>query len=158
MLNSNCSFIGGCHAGSPQEAWLRADLAPRTNRCTVAYWHHPLFSTGDVGGSFSTKPLFQALYDAGADLVLVGHSHTYQRWAPLSPDGVVDQARGMRQFVVGTGGRRLHGVSPSAAGQEVANNDTFGVLRLTLRATSYDWQFVPVAGRTFTDSGSQTCH
>ncbi len=158
VLNSNCSQVGGCVVGSPQEAWLRADLASRTNRCTVAYWHHPRFSSGEVGGSTSTEPLFQALYDAGADLVLVGHSHTYQRWAPLNPAGVVDQARGMRQFVVGTGGRFFHTVLPPLPGQEAANNDTFGVLRLTLRATGYDWQFMPVAGRTFTDSGSQACH
>ncbi len=158
VLNSNCVQVGGCDAGSPQGVWLRADLASRTNRCTVAYWHHPLFSTGLVGESSSTKPLFQALFDADADLVLVGHSHTYQRWAPLTPDGVVDPARGIRQFVVGTGGRFFHDVGTPVAGQEMANNDTFGVLRLTLRSTSYDWQFMPVAGRTFTDSGSQTCH
>ena len=158
VLNSNCAFIGGCQAGSPQEAWLRADLATRQNRCTLAYWHHPRFSTGFYTGTSTVGPLFQALYDANADLVLVGHAHNYQRWAPLNPAGAADQARGMRQFVVGTGGRDFHFVAPPAAGQEVANADTFGVLKLTLKGASYDWQFVPVAGRTFTDSGSQTCH
>jgi acid phosphatase type 7 len=158
VLNSNCSFVGGCQTGSPQEAWLRADLASHQNRCTLGYWHHPRFSTGFFTGTSSVGPLFQALYDANADLVLVGHAHNYQRWAPLNPAGAVDRARGMREFVVGSGGRDFHSVAPPAAGQEAANADTFGVLRLTLKGTSYDWQFMPVAGRTFTDSGSQACH
>lgn len=159
VLNSNCTFVGGCQPGSPQEGWLRADLAAHPTRCTLAYWHHPRFSTGVVGGSPDIRPLFQALYDANADLLLVGHAHNYQRWSPLNPAGTVDQARGLREFVIGTGGRNLfHEVSPPAVGQEAANDDTFGVLRLTLKGTSYDWQFMPVAGRTFTDSGSQACH
>jgi hypothetical protein len=158
VLNSNCPFIGGCHAGSPQEAWLRADLASHPTRCTVAYWHHPRFSTGVVGDSPDIRPLFQALYDGNADLLLVGHAHNYQRWSPLNPTGAADAARGIRQFVVGTGGRGFHEVSPPDPRQEIANDDTLGVLRLLLGSRGFTWQFQPVPGRTFTDSGSQTCH
>ena len=158
VLNSNCPFIGGCHAGSPQEAWLRADLAAHPTRCTLAYWHHPRFSTGVVGDSPDIRPLFQALYDGNADLLLVGHAHNYQRWSPLNPTGAADAARGIRQFVVGTGGRGFHEVSPPDPRQEIANDDTLGVLRLSLSSRGFTWQFQPVPGRTFTDSGSQTCH
>jgi hypothetical protein len=158
VLNSNCPFIGGCHAGSPQEAWLRADLAAHPTRCTLAYWHHPRFSTGVVGDSPDIRPLFQALYDGNADLLLAAHAHNYQRWSPLNPTGAADAARGIRQFVVGTGGRAFHEVSPPDPRQEIANDDTLGVLRLQLSSRSFTWQFQPVPGRTFTDSGSQTCH
>jgi hypothetical protein len=158
VLNSNCSFVGGCHAGSAQERWLRADLAAHPARCTLAYWHHPRFSTGIVGDSPAIRPLFQALYDGNADLLLVAHAHNYQRWLPLNPTGTADQARGIRQFVVGTGGRFLHEVSPGDPRQQVANDETFGVLRLRLRAAGYEWTFVAVPGRTFTDTGTQACH
>jgi acid phosphatase type 7 len=159
VLNSNCTFVGGCHAGSPQETWLRADLAANAaKRCTLGYWHHPRFSSGSVGGSSSVGPLFQALYDANAEALLVGHAHNYQRWVPQNPAGARDDRRGVRQFVVGTGGRVQHPVRPQLPNQEAVNDDTFGVLRLTLRGSAFDWQFVPVAGRTFTDSGSQSCH
>ena len=127
-------------------------------RCTLAYWHHPRFSTGVVGDSPDIRPLFQALYDGNADLLLVGHAHNYQRWSPLNPTGAADAARGIRQFVVGTGGRAFHEVSPPDPRQEIANDDTLGVLRLLLGSRAFTWQFQPVAGRTFTDSGSQTCH
>lgn len=157
-LNSNCEFVGGCGAVSTQERWLRADLAAHPARCTVAYWHHPRFSGGAVGGSAMMQPIWQALYDSDADLVLVAHAHNYQRFAPMTATGVLDAKRGMREFVVGTGGRWiLHPTGP-AANLEVSNVGTFGVLKLTLNASSYDWQFVPVAGATFTDSGSTACH
>src|SRR4051794_35000133 len=158
VLNSNCGFVGGCQAGSPQETWLRADLAAHTAACTLAYWHHPAFSTGYVVGTTEVQPLFQALYDANADLVLVGHSHNYQRWLPLAPNGAPDSARGIREFVVGTGGESHPPVTPAVPTQQVANDDPFGVLRLTLRSKSYAWRFLPIAGKTFTDSGSQACH
>jgi hypothetical protein len=156
-LNSNCGPVGGCHAGSPQEAWLRADLAAHSNRCTAAYWHHPLFSGTPGTQSAGMRPLWQALYDANADLVLVGHAHNYQRFAAQNPLGAADSARGLREFVVGTGGRFLHPVGPTA-NLEVMNASTWGVLKLTLRPRSYDWQFLPIAGQSFTDSGSQACH
>ena len=157
-LNSNCAQVGGCHAGSPQEQWLRADLAANWTACTVAYWHHPRFSSGPHGGARELWPLWQALYDAGADVVLAGHDHLYERFAPQDPAGRADPARGIRQFTVGTGGASHYGVSQIAPNSEVRNGDTFGVLKLTLHPTGYEWEFVPVAGRTFTDSGSAACH
>jgi acid phosphatase type 7 len=157
-LNSNCAAVGGCHAGSPQEQWLRADLAAHPTPCALAYWHHPRFSSGPHGGDVALEPIWQALYDAGADVVLVGHDHLYERFAPQDPRGVADSARGIRQFTVGTGGRSHYSVVRNTANSEVANSDTFGVLRLTLRPADYDWEFVPVAGGSFTDSGSGSCH
>lgn len=157
-LNSNCEFIGGCGPGSAEETWLRADLAAHPARCTVAYWHHPRFSGGAVGGSSSVQPLWQALFDGGADLVLVAHAHNYQRFAPMNASGAADAQRGLRQFVVGTGGRAMFHATGPATNLEVANSGTFGVLKLTLRSAGYDWQFVPVAGQAFTDSGSTACH
>jgi len=157
-LNSQCSFIGGCGVGSPQESWLRADLAAHRKPCTLAYWHHPLFSGGQVGNEPDMVPLWQALYENDADLVLAGHAHNYQRFAPQNALGVADPARGLREFVVGTGGHpTLHPVA-AIANTEVVNNTTWGALKLTLRNSGYDWQFVPVAGATFTDSGSTSCH
>jgi hypothetical protein len=157
-LNSNCASVGGCGAGSPQEVWLRADLAAHKATCTLAYWHHPRFSGGQVTSDIELAPFWQALYDANADLVLVGHAHNYQRFAPQNALGAADPARGLREFVVGTGGNpELHPVA-AIANTEVVNNTTWGVLELTLRGKSYDWQFHPIAGQTFTDSGSQACH
>jgi hypothetical protein len=156
-LNSNCAYIGGCQAGSPEETWLRADLAAHPTTCTLAYWHHARFSGGEVLSDMGMQPLWQALYDNNADLILVGHAHNYQRFAPQDASGVADPARGLREFVVGTGGRSFHGVA-ATANTEVMNNTTWGVLKLTLRNNGYDWKFIPVAGQTFTDSGTQACH
>ena len=156
-LNSNCSSIGGCFAGSPQEAWLRADLASHRTTCTLAYWHEPLFTGSPGTEDLNMAPIWQALYDNNADLVLAAHAHNYQRFAPQNAAGGADPARGMREFIVGTGGRAFHPVGP-APNLELANASTWGVLQLALFARSYDWQFVPIAGQTFTDSGSQSCH
>jgi hypothetical protein len=159
-LNSNCSVVP-CAAGSAQEQWLRADLAARPAACTLAYWHHPRFSSGPHGNEPSAAnltPLWQALYEAGTDVVLNAHDHDFERFAPQTPAGSADAVRGLREFVVGTGGRSHYQVTTPAANSEVINVATFGVLALTLRATGYDWRFVPEAGATFTDSGSQTCH
>jgi hypothetical protein len=159
VLNTACDQIGGCGPGSPQEAWLRADLAAHPTRCSVAYWHAPLFSSGSHGGIAAVKPLFQALYDHGVELVLSGNDHDYERFAPQNADGGLDQARGVRQFVVGTGGRYLRPFDAvHHPNSEAASDSTFGVLALDLDALGYDWRFVPVAGSTFTDSGSGTCH
>jgi hypothetical protein len=158
-LNSNCSSIGGCYAGSAQEQWLRADLAAHPNRCTLAYWHHPLFTSGQTGNSTNTRPLFQALYDANAEIVLSGHDHDYERFAPQTPAGGLDNNRGVREFVVGTGGESHHPLTYGALkNEQVRNDSTFGVIRLTLHPGSYDWKFQPIAGQTFTDSGSTACH
>lgn len=153
-LNSNLAM----NAGSPQEQWLRADLAANTTTCTLAYWHHPRFSSGPHGNAPFSQPLWQALYDFGADVVIVGHDHTYERFAPQTSSGQLDMARGIRQFVAGTGGASLYEWATIAANSEVRNNTTKGVLKLTLFADRYEWQFVPVAGSSFTDSGSASCH
>ena len=104
------------------------------------------------------EPLWWALYDFGADVVLAGHAHDYERFAPQDPSGNLDLTNGIREFVAGTGGAFHTGTGSTKPNSQVFNNDTFGVLKLTLRSTSYDWQFVPVPGRTFTDSGSASCH
>ncbi|MFN8468989.1 MAG: LysM peptidoglycan-binding domain-containing protein [Caldilineaceae bacterium] len=142
--------------GSEQDLWLRADLAAHPNVCTLAYWHKPRWSSGDHG-SGASAPLFQAVYDYGVDLVLSGHDHDYERFAPQSPQGVLEYDRGVRQFVVGTGGGTLRSWESSAPNSEVKDSDTWGVLKLTLHPTSYDWEFIPIAGQTFTDSGSANC-
>jgi acid phosphatase type 7 len=156
-LNSNCSEIGGCNAGSPEEQWLRADLAANTATCTLAYWHHPLFSSG--GTNSFMQPIWQALYDYNADLVLDGHVHSYERFAPQNPSGVYDATRGIREFVVGTGGKSFQAFTTILANSEVHDNTTFGTLKLVLHPTTYDWQFMPDGtSGTFTDSGSGACH
>ena len=157
-LNSNCAAVGGCGAGSPQDRWLAADLAASRARCTLAYWHHPLFTSGTHGPTAEVRPLYQRLYDADADLVLTGHEHDYERFAPMDAMGNANAARGIREFVVGTGGVELRWFPGVAANSEVSDVATHGVLRLVLRATGYAWRFVPVAGEAFTDSGVGACH
>ena len=144
-------------AGSAQEQWLRADLAANPKTCTLAYWHKPRFSSGQHGNIAASQPLWQALYDYGADVILNGHDHTYERFAPQSPNGQADSSRGIRQFVVGTGGAGLYPFPSIQPNSQVRNNTTYGVLKLTLHATSYDWQFIPIAGQIFTDSGTGNC-
>jgi acid phosphatase type 7 len=156
--NSDCTTIS-CAAGSTQEQWLRADLAASRKRCTLAYWHHPRFNSGTVhGNDTAVSPFWNALYEANADVVVNGHEHVYERFAPQTPDAVADTARGIRQFTVGTGGRSHYSFLTIQPNSEVREENTFGVLKLTLREKSYDWQFVPVAGASFTDSGTGTCH
>jgi hypothetical protein len=158
VINSNCAAAGGCGAGSPQYRWLQADLAAHPAVCTLAAWHHPRWSSGVNASNAFMQPIWQLLYTAGADLVLTGHHHHYERFAPLDGRGAVDASNGMREFVVGTGGADFMGLSGRIApGSQIRQNTTFGVLRLVLHSTSYDWQFLPVAGRTFRDSGSQSC-
>ena len=157
-VNSSCSAVGGCGAGSPQERWLRADLAASTKPCTVAYWHHPLFTSGSHAPSTEMRPIFQALYDNNAEVVVSGHNHQYERFAPQAPNGALDSARGVREFVAGMGGISHYSFGAIQPNSQARNSDTYGVLKLTLHANSYDWQFVPEAGRTYTDSGSTACH
>ena len=158
VINSECSRVGGCGPGSPQEKWLRTDLAAHPSLCTLAYWHHPLFSSGQHGNTAGMRPIWQTLYDAGADVVLAGHDHNYERFAPQDALGKADPNRGIREFVVGTGGKNYYAVGNPIANSEVQNDHTFGVLKLTLHPASYTWEFVPEAGKTFTDSGTATCH
>jgi hypothetical protein len=157
-LNSNCGVVS-CTAGSAQEQWLRSDLAAHPAACTVAFWHHPRFSSdAEHGNDTAVQPLYQALYDANADLILNGHAHDYERFAPQTATGTADNTRGIREFVVGTGGKSHYGFGTVKANSQVRNGTTFGVLKLTLHANSYDWQFVPEAGQSFTDSGTTACH
>ena len=160
VLNSECAEAGGCDAASAQGKWLRKDLTQHPALCTLAYFHKPLFSSGGKHGSDpAMKPLWDALYDAGADVVLNGHDHNYERFALQDPDGHADPAHGIREFVVGTGGKNSHrAMGAAVANSEVRNDDTFGVLKLTLHEKGYDWEFVPEAGKTFRDSGSGSCH
>jgi hypothetical protein len=157
-LNSNCPKVGGCGATSPEATWLRADLAAHPAACTLAYWHHPRFSSGEHGDNIIVAPFWDILYGAGVDVVLNGHDHDYERFAPQTPAGVADPATGIRQFVVGTGGKSHYVFTAIKPNSEVQNGDTFGVLKLTLHAQGYDWRFAPEAGRSFTDAGSGACH
>ncbi|MEO7455626.1 MAG: PKD domain-containing protein [Gemmatimonadaceae bacterium] len=156
-LNSNCGSVGGCGAGSAQETWLRADLAAHPAACTLAYWHHPRFSSGVHGNDASTQALWQALYNAKADVVLAGHDHNYERFAPQTATGTLDNANGVRSFVVGTGGKEQRAMGTTVANSQLRSNTSFGVLKLTLHPTSMDWQFVPVPGDPLNDAGSAAC-
>lgn len=158
-LNKMLCANNGCGVGSQQESWLRADLAAHPAQCTVAILHAPLFSSGTEHGSEDeVKALWQDLYDAGVEIVASGDDHLYERFAPQRPDGTRDDANGIRQFVVGTGGRSHYPFGTPLANSQARNNDTFGILKLTLRPGAYEWTFVPEAGKTYTDSGSQQCH
>jgi len=147
----------GYSAGSAQVQWLRNDLAANQKVCTLAYWHHPRFSSGQHGNSSRSQPFWDALYEYGADVVINGHDHTYERFAPQNPNGQADANRGIREFIAGTGGAGLYSFPSIQPNSQVRNNTTYGVLKLTLHSTSYDWQFVPIAGQNFTDSGSSNC-
>jgi hypothetical protein len=155
VLNTSCSKAGGCGSGSPQETWLRSDLAAHPAACTMAYWHIPLWSSGGRAAS-NSKTFTQDLYNAGADVVLTGHDHTYERFAPQDPSGVATP-NGIRAWVVGTGGANHTSFTTVMPNSVVRDSTTYGYLRLVLHPTGYDWKFVPVVG-TFTDSGSGTCH
>jgi acid phosphatase type 7 len=157
-LNSNCDEIGGCEEGSPQEQWLREELASSDAQCTLAYWHHPLFSSGDHGGDTSVQPLFQALYDDGAELVINGHDHNFERFAPQDPEGTHDPVSGIRQFVAGTGGTGNRSIDAIAANSESRFTDAFGVLALSLYSDGYEWEFVSEDGSGFNDVGIEACH
>ena len=159
VVNSNCLQVGGCGRASAQGVWLQKDLADHPAPCTVAMWHHPRFSSGkEHGDDPGMHDFWQILYDAGADAVISGHDHDYERFAPMDADGRIDPKRGVRQFVAGTGGRELYPWAATRSGSQVKNNETFGVLKLTLHPSGYDWEFLPVDGQTFTDSGSAQCH
>ena len=157
-LNGECASIGGCAAGSPEEAWLRADLAAHPGSCTLAYWHEPRWSSGWEHGSDARYATFwQDLYNGGVDVVLNGHDHDYERFAPQNAWGDPDAAHGIREFVVGTGGEELEPAGPLENNSEVFSSTTFGALRLTLHASSYDWSFLPDTGGAALDSGSEAC-
>ncbi|MGI9627596.1 MAG: metallophosphoesterase family protein [Longimicrobiales bacterium] len=154
VLNSNIPR----ELGSPQIDWLINDLASTSAECTVAYWHHPRFTSGFHRNDESMAAMWDALYAAGAEIVINGHDHHYERFAPQDPAGQPDPDMGIREFVVGTGGTDLFPAIFLASNSEVRNASTFGVLKLTLYDGAYDWEFVPVVGQSFTDSGSEVCH
>lgn len=159
VLNSECVAAGGCDAASAQGQWLREDLAAHPVACTLAYFHKPLFSSGGThGNDLLMKPLWDALYEANADVIVNGHDHDYERFAPQNPDGIADASRGIREFVVGTGGKNLRPFGAVHANSEVHSLEAFGVLKLTLLPGRYQWEFIPQAGKSFTDSGAGTCH
>ncbi|WP_081686053.1 metallophosphoesterase [Candidatus Solirubrobacter pratensis] len=158
VLNSNCDAAGGCDVGSPQYQWLAADLAANPRACTLAAWHHPRWSSGEGGNNAFMQPIWQLFYADGGDLVLAGHAHVYERFAPMDGSGAVNWSDGMRSFVVGTGGVNFFPfVGPPGTGSEVRENTVFGAMRLVLHPTSYEWSFSPAAGGAFTDSGVQSC-
>lgn len=160
VLNSNCDEItDGCRAGSPQLRWLEDDLANSDARCTLAYWHHPRFSSGVRHGSDeSVAPFWDVLYTHGAEVVLTGHEHHYERFAPQDPAGLGDERFGIRQFVVGTGGNDAYGFGNVLPTSERRLTDVLGVLRLDLRADGYDWRFVSAAGGGGDERGTGRCH
>lgn len=150
-LNSNIPV----NAGSPQAAWLRNDLMTSRARCTIAYWHHPLFTSGPDGDTQSMRDLWRILYEFNADVIVNAHEHMYERFAPQDADGRLDPARGIRQFIAGTGGAFLYQPVTLHQNSEVRISG-YGVLKLTLSADRYQWEFVPVAGAS--DGGSGACH
>jgi hypothetical protein len=153
-LNSEISVS----ASSPQVEWLQADLAANPRQCVLAYWHQPRWSSGsNHGNATEFQTLWQILYEAGAEVVLNGHEHNYERFTPMNATGQPDP-QGLREFVVGTGGKSFYDFDSPLPTSEVRNDTTYGVLMLILRKSSYEWEFIPVAGSTFTDSGSTDCH
>ncbi|HEV1992834.1 MAG TPA: metallophosphoesterase [Candidatus Acidoferrum sp.] len=163
VMNTNCDAknLGGCGGGSPQETWLKEDIAKHPNACILAYGHHALFSSGIFKNHAvhpELKQLWQDLYAAHADLVLAGHEHSYERFAPQEPEGNADPAHGIREIVAGTGGRSLDLLGFATPNSEIREWDTYGVLKLTLSPGKYTWGFIPEEGKSFRDSGSGVCH
>lgn len=156
-LNSNCSSIGGCNVGSAQYRWLQADLLTHKQKCTVAYMHHPFQASGPNGNTPALLPFMRLLYENNADIVLSGHEHSYERFVLMTPDLVPDAAKGLRLFVVGTGGRDLTAfVRPPVAHSAARTNEHFGALRIVMREGAYDWSFLNISG-TVIDSGDGVC-
>jgi acid phosphatase type 7 len=152
-LNSEVS----ANPGSAQERWLRLDLAAHPRRCTLAYWHKPLFSSGHLGGSRSVQGLWPALYAAGVEVVVNGHDHDYERFAPQTATGRADAKAGIREFVAGTGGAQLLEIRTPVANSQFRYNKSHGVLSFTLSEAAYDWKFIAVSGAVV-DAGHSSCH
>ena len=160
VLNAEKDFVAAA-AGSPQELWLQADLAATTKRCIMAMWHEPRFYSSTSAGSTGFRPylvtFWTDLYNAGAAIILNGHSHNYERFAPQDPAGNVDPGRGIVEFIVGTGGQKVYRPDSSIRANSVVRGGDNGVIKFTLSDVGYTWQFIGVAGATFADSGSGTC-
>jgi hypothetical protein len=163
-LNSNCDKVGGCDASSPQGQWLQRDLANHPVQCTLAYFHHPIYATANGTNTLNVKPLWDTLYAKGADVILSGHAHRYERHARMTPEGLVEPANGIRQFVVGTGGEPGGSViDPNQVPKNVLEKVVldFGVIKLDLDVGSYSWAFIAADGTangTVKDSGTEQCH
>ena len=157
VLDSDCAAVGGCDARSPQGLWLKKDLAASSAHCTLAIWHHPRFSSGEHGNDTEVGPFWDQLHAAQAELIINGHDHEYERFAPQDPSGKVERPGGLREIVVGTGGSELRTFKVQAANSEFREAGVYGVLRLTLHPANYDWEFLPVGG-DIADSGSTPCH
>lgn len=156
IISLNSNLQPGDH--QVQLAWLKEDLAQHKTPCTLAYWHHPLTSSGGHGDNDQMLDVWESLQEAGADVVLASHDHDYERFAPLDAQRQKDEAHGIRQFVVGTGGARLGPLGVRKPFSEVSDNSTHGVLKLELKKTGYEWEFLPVAGSGFSDRGAALCH
>ena len=147
--------------GSAQLAWLRADLASSSRKCTLAYWHHPRWTSGAHAPDTSAAAVWRVLYAAGADLVLNGHEHFYERFAPMNPSGATDESYGIRQIIAGmagTGASSGYPFGTPLASSEMRQNIAAGIVKLTLDSAGYSWKYIPVAGASFTDAGSGNCH
>ncbi len=156
-LDSECSHVGGCQAGSPQELWLKANLAAYPTVCTLVYWHEPRWSSGEHHDATQMAAIWADLVAAHVDVVLSGHNHDYERFVPLNALGQ-PSAAGVTEFVVGTGGKNHYGfVAAPLTGEVVRNDASFGVIEMSLAPTSYSWRFVPAPGYSFTDSGTANC-
>jgi hypothetical protein len=159
VLDSDCTEIGGCSRSSSEGRWLAADLAANQRACSIAFMHHPRFSSGRHGNNVSVAPLWRMLYDARAELVVSGHDHDYERFALLAPDGRRAPGRGIREFVVGTGGAPLRAFRyPAGPDSQARNSHSHGILQLDLGPRGYTWRFRAVGGSGFTDAGHAGCH
>jgi acid phosphatase type 7 len=157
VINSNCKYVS-CRKNSPQEIWLRSDLADHRDQCTLAYWHHPFTSSGIMGSAPKMADIWQDLYDYHIDIVVNGHNHDYERFARVNPQGQPDP-NGIREFVVGTGGKSLYPFrGPPLPQEQVRNDRNFGVLELKLYPKKYDWEFISTDSAGFRDQGTDTCH
>ncbi len=159
-LNSNCAQTEDCEESSRQIDWLVEDLEQHPNLCTLAYWHHPRWESDDEGDRDFLDTFWQVLYDHDVELVVNGHEHYYERLAPQNPDGDFDMDKGIRQFTVGTGGAGLRDYDENSDSSlvQVRSNENFGVLKLNLFPDYYEWDFIPVGGDGFADSGFDVCH
>jgi hypothetical protein len=155
ILSLNSSISSG--TGSTQYAWVRSDLVANNTACAAAYWHHPLFSSGDNGNATQMRAMWRLLQDNGVDVIVTGHDHDYERFAPQNAEGELDPTSGIRQFVVGTGGANLRRFKTIQPNSELRDSTTHGILKLSLRAAGYDWEFIPAAGGAFRDSGAEMC-
>jgi len=158
VINSVCRVIGGCGAGSAEEAWLRADLKGNPRECVLAMWHKPYFTSEPSGGSDSMRQMWRVLYEEGADVVLNGDHHAYERFAAQTPAGELDEKRGIVEFVVGTGGGAPESFGTPLPNSLVRAERVSGVLRLELSPTSYRFEFIDVAGTDVSDRGERACH